>query len=75
MYIDTESFKDLKTISAVSMSISSLMVDQPNPLVSGSEGISYQLLVTILGALFCNLCSLSRVVVPQHPHTGIQYLK
>ena len=67
MYLGVESFRDMKTILAVSISISSLMVNQPSPLMSGCEGVSYRLFVAILAALFCNFCSLSRVVVPQHP--------
>ena len=34
MYIDVESCKDLNTFLAVSNSISSLLVDQPSPLMS-----------------------------------------
>ena len=69
MHMGAESFRDLKTILAVSIQ---LMIDQPSHLMSGCEGVSYRLFVAILAAMVCNLCISSRVVVPQHPHTGIK---
>ena len=69
MYMYAGSFKGLKTILAVSNSISSGIVDQPSPLISGSEVASQRLLATIQAALFCDLSSLSNVLMSQHPNT------
>ena len=64
-----EPFTDLKAIFAVSNSINLLMVDQPNPLISGSKGVSHRLFAEIQKVFFRNMCSLSRLVVPKHPNT------